>query len=87
MAAIKLEPHQITRQGKYPAPNIPGYNSLFFHPLTKENEASKYPIWGTELKAICNKNNIDYYYFLNDMGVKINVYPNSLIEEWWGNRK
>ena len=86
MKAIKLEPQQITREGKYPAPNVPGYNSLFFHPLTSGNETKTLYQWGNELTAICETEDITYYYFNNDFETKINVYPNEIIEKWWNNR-
>lgn len=86
MKAIKLESHQIKRIGKYPAPNVSGHNSLFFHPLTKGNSTETLYDWGNELTAICESENIPYYYFYNDFNTKINVYPNDLIERWWNNR-
>jgi hypothetical protein len=86
MKAIKLEPHQIIRKGKYPAPNMPGFNSLFFHSLTSGNNTTTLYQWGNELTVICEYENITYYYFFNDNGTKINVYPNEIIERWWNNR-
>ncbi len=86
MNAIKLEENQITRVGKYPAPNIPNYNSLFFHRLTEGNDTSTLYEWGNELTRICEQEQFTYYYFFNDFGTKINVYPNELIEKWWSNK-
>lgn len=86
MSAIKLEPHQITRRGNYPAPNVPGCNSLFFHHLTSGNDTNTLYGWGNELTSICERNGIDYYYFINDRGIKINVYPNDTIESWWNSK-
>ncbi len=83
---IELEPHQMTRKGRYPAPNLPGYNSLFFHHLTHGNDTNTLFEWGRELTLICEKANTDIYFFINDFGTKINVYPNEVIEMWWKNR-
>lgn len=86
MAAIELKPNQITRKGKYPAPNLEGYNSLFFHPLTTGHDTDTYYEWGNELTRICEREKMPYYYFENDFGTKINVYPNEVITNWWNNR-
>lgn len=86
MNAIQLESSQIKRKGKYPAPNIPNYNSLFFHPLTKHGNSKELENWGYELTVICNNEGITYFYFYNDFNKKINVYPNETIEKWWSNR-
>lgn len=86
MAAIKLEPHQIKRVGKYPAPDLVGYESLHFHYLTKDHSTPTYFEWGKELTIICESRNLPYYYLVNDFGIKINVYPENIIEEWWESR-
>jgi hypothetical protein len=86
MNSIELTPDQIVRIEKYPAPNVVGYDSLYFHALTSGNETKVLYTWGNELTAICEEENIEYYHFFNDFGTKINVYPNDLIEEWWANR-
>jgi hypothetical protein len=86
MNAIELNENQITRVGRYPAPNVPNYNSLFFHHLTKGNDTSTLYDWGNELTRICEEQKNTYYYFFNDFGTKINVYPNEVIENWWSNR-
>lgn len=86
MNPTKLEVSQIIRKGKFPAPNVPGYNSLFFHELTQGNDTRTLYAWGNELTKICELENLPYYYFNNDNGVKINVYPNDLIESWWHSR-
>lgn len=86
MASSELSSKQIKRIGKYPAPNIEGYNSLFFHPLTSGNDTDTLYDWGNELTRICNNKGIDFYYFFNDFNTKINVYPNEVIEQWWNNR-
>lgn len=83
---IELKPSQLKRVGRYPAPNLPGYNSLFFHPLTEGNDTSTLYNWGRELTSICEREGVDVYYFHNDLGTKINVYPNEVIENWWNNR-
>ncbi len=87
MNGIQLESHQIKRVGKYPAPNVPGYDSLFFHHLTSGNSTETLYSWGNELTSICEKENIPYYYFYNDYRTKINVYPNDLIASWWNSRQ
>jgi hypothetical protein len=83
MEAIRLRDDQIIRIGNYPAPNVPGYNSLFFHDLTRGHDTSIYKEWGSELTRICTERNIEYYYFYNDYKTKIHVYPEEIIEEWW----
>ena len=87
MTAILLERHQIIRKGKYPAPNVTGYDSLFFHPLTEGHDTDTYIEWGNELTSICEKTETPYFYFLNDFGIKINVYPNEVISNWWNEKK
>lgn len=86
MKAIKLEQHQIIRIGKYPAPKVDGYNSLFFHPLTKGYDTETYIEWGKILSRMCEDCDFTYYYFYNDYDTKINVYPNELIKDWWEER-
>ena len=86
MHCTELRKDQIVRKGKYPAPNVPNHNSLFFHHLTVGRDTPTYYKWGQELTAICMDENIPCYYFINDFGTKINVYPNDLIERWWSNR-
>lgn len=86
MKITELDAHQLTRIGKYPAPNLKGYSSLFFHHLTQGSDTSVLFNWGRELTSICENENIDIYYFNNDFGTKINVYPNEVIEKWWNNK-
>lgn len=83
---IQLTIDQITRKRGRPAPNVSGYNSLFFHPSTTDCEPKKRPQLGKELSNICKRDNITYYFFKVG-GRKINVYPNEVIESWWSNRK
>ena len=87
MSGIELTQDQLIRKGKYPAPNIPGYDSLFFNELTRGHSTQTYLTWGAHLTAMCQQRGIDYYYFYNDHGTKINVYPVELIEEWWNNSR
>ena len=87
MPAIPLRPSQIKRIKNNPAPNVPGYNSLFFHKLTKNHGPKHMKEWGMELTGMCEKEGTEYYYFENDFGIKINVYPDALIERWWGRKK
>ncbi|MNK09778.1 hypothetical protein D3C87_277540 [compost metagenome] len=86
MNCIELTEDQISRDGKYPAPNVSGYNSLFFHPLTGHGSKKDLEQWGYQLTVICEEQGIEYYCFYNDFRTKINVYPNSLIEQWWISR-
>lgn len=86
MNCIELRPDQIVRRGKYPAPNVPNHNSLFFHPSTLHGSPKELEEWGYELATFCRQNDIPYYCFMNDFGKKINVYPNETIEQWWVNR-
>lgn len=85
MDCIELKPEQIIRKGKYPAPNIDNHDSLFFHPLTQHGSSKELEKWGYDLATICRKKNITYYYFINDFGKRINVYPNDIIKQWWAN--
>lgn len=79
MTPIELTSSQIIRKGKYPAPDVEGYNSLFFHPKTRGKGTEILYEYGQEITVICEENNIQYYYFYNDFDVKINVYPNEII--------
>lgn len=83
MNPTELNDDEINREGKFPRPNKSGYNSLFFHHLTRGNDTPTLYNWGNELTRICNSQNIKYYFFYNDRKIKINVYPNDLIETWW----
>lgn len=86
MNPTELNNDEINREGRLPRPNKQGYNSLYYHHLTSGNETSTLYSWGNELTRICNNQNIAYYYFYNDKGTKINVYPNALIESWWNSK-
>ncbi len=86
MNPTELNNDEINREGRLPRPNKQGYNSLYYHHLTSGNETSTLYGWGNELTRICNNQNIAYYYFYNDKGTKINVYPNDLIESWWNSK-
>jgi hypothetical protein len=86
MAAIPLDPIYITQKGSFLAPNKKGFNSLFFHELTAGYPTSVLKPWGLEITKLCDDNDIDYYWFMSHHGIKINVYPNQVIEEWWHSR-
>lgn len=83
MASKPLPKENIKRIGVYPAPNLSGYNSLFFHELTKGQSTSTYKDWGKQIAVICEAEGITYYHFYNDFNIKINVYPNDIIERWY----
>ena len=73
MPAIPLRPAQIKRIKNNPAPNVPGYNSLFFHKLTKNHSPKYMKEWGMELTGMCEKEGTEYYYFENDFGFGFEV--------------
>lgn len=86
MKIIELTDNQITRINNLPAPNVIGFNSLYFHELTRGNNTETYQNWGLALTSYCKEKNVDFFYFFNDKKLKIHVYPNEIIEEWFNNK-
>ena len=92
MNYIELRPDQLIRKGNMLKPIVPGYDSVFFHPLTKNSTTDERQQWGLELTAICkNDSSITFYWFDNEHPIPekreiINVYPNHIIERWWASR-
>lgn len=82
MEPIELKKDEIEKNGTLLVPKLKDHNSLYFHPLTKIYDSSHYPTWGYLLYLFCKKGNIQYY-FLKNKNRKINVYPNSALEEWF----
>lgn len=82
MEPIKLKKEEVERKGTLLIPKLKDHNSICFHPLTTVYAPSYYPSWGHQLSRFCKKGNIQYYFFKKG-NRKINVYPNSTLEEWF----
>ncbi len=82
MEPIELKIDQFKKDKNLLIPMLKDHNTLYFHPLTKDYDSLNYRPWGYSITSICKKNNIQYYFFKTG-DRKVNIYPNSIIEEWY----
>ena len=81
MEPIELTKNEVEKDGKLLKPKKKGYNSLYYHELTKDFDEKYYIGWGLQLFNRC-KGKIQYYYIKRGTR-KVNVYPNDVIEKWF----
>lgn len=68
MPYTELQPEQLEKTGALLKPIVPGYNSVFFHPLTKHGDCVERQEWELELTDICKNDDA-----LNTTGLLMNT--------------
>lgn len=86
MDKILLREDQLRHEGDYIYSTLENHSSFFQHDLTKSYPPSNYNSWSQKLKILCDKKNVQVYYFIRGR-TEINVYPNSWLERWFNAHK